>query len=135
MAVKLCSSCELGVNATAAAANHGPPSTSTLWSANRSRPPKRNGHAWPRMLAAAVATHEDRCGHGAPRPAGASRRHAFEHDNALPVQEGAPLRLAAQLLQHGRVGLAEQGALDHHVAEALDLRRLVLITGNPSWRA
>jgi hypothetical protein len=53
----------------------------------------------------------------------------FEHDDALAVQEGAPLGLAAELVQQGRFGLAEQGVLDHHVAEARDLLGLVLVTG------
>ena len=51
-----------------------------------------------------------------------SRRYAFEHNDALPVQHGAPLGLTAELVQQGTVTLAEQRALDHHIAEALDLR-------------
>jgi hypothetical protein len=39
------------------------------------------------------------------------------------------LRLAAEPVEQGRFGLAEQGALDHHIAEALALSRLVLVTG------
>jgi hypothetical protein len=39
------------------------------------------------------------------------------------------LWLATKSVQQGRLGLAEEGAFDHHIAEALDLRRLVLVTG------
>jgi hypothetical protein len=58
-----------------------------------------------------------------------SRRSAFQHNDALPVEHGSPLGLAAELVQQGTVTLAEQGALDHHTAEALDLPRLVPATG------
>src|SRR4030095_13896916 len=59
----------------------------------------------------------------------ASWPNAFEEDDALPVQHGAPLWLAAELVPQGSVGLAKEGAFDHHIAKALDLRRLVLIAG------
>jgi hypothetical protein len=58
-----------------------------------------------------------------------SRRPALEHHDALPVQQDAPLGLTAELVQQRRVGLAEEGALNHHIAEALNLRQLVLVTG------
>jgi hypothetical protein len=43
--------------------------------------------------------------------------------------------LTAELVQQGRVGLAEEGALDHHIAEPLDLRRLVPVTRKPPVRS
>jgi hypothetical protein len=81
-----------------------------------------------------VAAHEGRDGDGAPGMED-SRRFAFEHDDAVPVQHGAPLRLIAELVQQGSVGLTEQGTFDHHIAEALDLRRLVPVTGKPQLGA
>lgn len=38
-----------------------------------------------------------------------SPRSAFQHNDALPVEHGSPLGLAAELVQQGKVTLAEQG--------------------------
>ena len=63
------------------------------------------------------------------KPWRASVANTLEQDDSLAVHEGAPLGLAAEPVQEGCFLLTEQGPLDHHVADALGVRRLVLVIG------